>query len=66
MNHFKIFSFMFKGRKTHVQKHAISQSDTAVCDIYSLRGTEVRALIREVVLTIALPRPPIHSWWEQN
>lgn len=52
---------MFKGRKTHVQKHAISQSDTAVCDIYSLRGTEVRALVQEVVLTIALPRPPIHS-----
>ena len=36
---------MFKGRKTHVQKHAISQSDTAVWDIYSLRGTEVRGLL---------------------
>ena len=63
MNHFKIFSFMFKGRKIHVQKYAINQ---ILLFATFLVGRGLRfgaAVVREVVLTIALPRPPTQSWW---
>ena len=62
MNHFKIFSFMFKGRKIHVQKYAINQILLFATFLVG-RGLRFGAVVREVVLTIALPRPPTQSWW---
>lgn len=53
---------MFKGRKIHVQKYAINQILLFATFLVG-RGLRFGAVVREVVLTIALPRPPTQSWW---